>query len=528
MKKIFFILAVGISILLLSSCTKNKNSSIEPASSIKEAAIGYKIEKIVLSRGYQSIEPKVEIINKNDSKEILASLGLIECSGVTIDKITKVDNEIKIYTNRLLDNDKVQLVVPQLIFSLEDSDILKSSDVRFKIINQNYKPINLKFNRSQILNNIYSNFKISQSTIPNVNLIKSNDTYIWDINFNNIFDRDSLKLPLMNFTVQADANTGEILSSNKDIVSTYIDDGEILDYISDKYLLYKREEKKDDEIYNNLYVYNINTEQKEKIYTTNNIIRLAKFSPDSGNISLIENDDNITNIYLVNLKDKIIKKITPHGYNHTWSIKWKDKENLYFINNDTNEKSTLFDYNLSTNEAEQIFLTTKNVSDFDFIDNSFLITEFDADNINKNIYLTNDGVILNKIDTGYRATFLDNKTILYLKNIQDKNTNVLCIYHIDSGLKTIEDKLNLEDYTILKDNKLTLVAKNSCNDDFDLIEYDILSGDMMTIANVTSPKVFCNSNNNVGYLSLTPPLEDSKRSIVYSIDLEKLKTNKNK
>ena len=245
MKKIFFILAVGISILLLSSCTKNKNSSIEPASSIKEAAIGYKIEKIVLSRGYQSIEPKVEIINKNDSKEILASLGLIECSGVTIDKITKVDNEIKIYTNRLLDNDKVQLVVPQLIFSLEDSDILKSSDVRFKIINQNYKPINLKFNRSQILNNIYSNFKISQSTIPNVNLIKSNDTYIWDINFNNIFDRDSLKLPLMNFTVQADANTGEILSSNKDIVSTYIDYGEILDYISDKYLLYKREEKKD-------------------------------------------------------------------------------------------------------------------------------------------------------------------------------------------------------------------------------------------------------------------------------------------
>ncbi len=46
---------------------------------------------IVLSKGFQSTDPNVEILKKNNNLKLLASLGIVESSGVTIDKITKLD-----------------------------------------------------------------------------------------------------------------------------------------------------------------------------------------------------------------------------------------------------------------------------------------------------------------------------------------------------------------------------------------------------------------------------------------------------
>ncbi|SHI18177.1 TolB family protein [Sporanaerobacter acetigenes] len=526
MKKILLLIFITLLILLLVSCN-NTTHKLESSEKLEEKPIGYKIEKIVLSKGYQTIEPNVELNTKDGKTKLLASLGLVECSGVTIDKITKSDNEINIYTNRLLEDDKTQLVIPQANIVLYDLDNESLKNFKFNIINQNYKPIELKFGKTQTLNKIYSHFKISPNTIPEVNLVRNKDSFVWNISFNNIFDKENLKAPLVNLSVKADALTGEILSSNRNIVSDYIDDGLIIDYVPKKYLLYKQEHSNDSTTSNVLWLYNLETKEKEKIYETNDSIYSAIFNPDNNYISLIENDENETDIYLINMKDKITNKITPIGYNHTWNISWKDNSTLCFMDNNAKDKSTMFSYNIKDNSLENIFTTPKNISNFDINGDLIVFTEFDEGELNQNIYLTKDGTTLKKLDEGYSANFLNDDKILYLKNIHDKNEDNLYSYDLKEALVQKETDLNVKNYVKLNSENLIIIAKNSCNNDYTLVKYNIKDNSFKEFANITGDKLFYDEELNKGYISLSPPIENSKRHIIYSIDLSKLKLNTN-
>ncbi|NLV77102.1 MAG: hypothetical protein GX023_09020, partial [Tissierellia bacterium] len=111
MKKILFLFIIITLILATSGCTTNIKGPFLAMEKSTEESLSYKIEKIILSKGFQSIEPNVEIVNQNSSLKLLVTTGLIESSGVTIDKIIKSGNEINIYINRLLEKGKTQLAV---------------------------------------------------------------------------------------------------------------------------------------------------------------------------------------------------------------------------------------------------------------------------------------------------------------------------------------------------------------------------------------------------------------------------------
>ena len=140
MKKVGLLILITLLVPVLIACNNNKLNKLEPTKGSTEEALGFKIEKIVLSKGYQTLEPKVEFDSKNKETKLSITFGLIECSGITIDNITKKDNEINIYTNRLLEDDKTQLVVPQATVLLDKKLDGKEDNLKFNIINQNYSP----------------------------------------------------------------------------------------------------------------------------------------------------------------------------------------------------------------------------------------------------------------------------------------------------------------------------------------------------------------------------------------------------
>ena len=528
MKKIVLLIFVTFLILSLTACNTNDINELEPANETKEIALGFKIEKIVLSKGYQTLEPKVEILTKNNETKLSITFGLIECSGITIDNITKKGDEINIYTNRLLQSDKTQLAIPQATIVLDKKLDGKIDDIKFNIINQNYSPINLKFGKSQVLNNIYAQFKIAPNSIPHVNLIRHKDSFIWDIVFNGIFDKGNLKAPMINLNVKADAITGEIIDSDKNIISDYIDDGMILDYIPQKYLLYKQENIINEKTINTLWLYDLGKKEKEQIYETNDSINLAKFSPDHNSISLIENDNDATNIYLINIANKVTNKITPVGYNHTWNMEWKDLDNVYFLNNDSLEHSTLFLYNKKNNIMKKVFKIPKNISQFDIADKLMIFTEYDEKELNQNIFITEDGLALDKIDLGHSISFIDNNTIAFLKNVSERNENKLHLYNIKDKSMKIPTNINVINYLKLKPEVLLIIGKGNCENDYILSSCNILDGKVHEIARINGEKIYYDEELNKGYISLSPPLENSKRHIIYSIDLNKMKINDNK
>lgn len=527
MKKIISLVFLVFLSVVLTSCDTIQNSDTKPADNgLKEKPIEYEIEKIVLSKGYQSLEPNIEILEKNEDVKILVSLGLVESSGIKIDRITENNEEVNIYTNRLLEDDKTQLAIPQAIINLKISDKDNLDDIKFNIINQNYDPIELKFGKSQILNKIYSQFKISPNTTPIVDLVRTKESFIWNIDFSNISETDDWKSPLINLNVKADANTGEVVLSDKEVISEYIDNGLILDYIPGKYLLYKQEEIDGEESTNILWLYNLQNKKKEKLYETNDLIYSATFSPDNKNIAFIENDESISNIFLINIDEKTTNKITPVDYNHTWNMKWKDENNLYFINNDSENKSTLLKYSTTEKKSEEVFSVGKVISDFDFKNDLIVFTEYDEKKLNQNIYITRDGSSLVTIDEGYKISFLNDSTIIYLKNLQNENTNILSLYSLEDNSKITETGVDVKDYIKLDPNNLLIIAKNSSNKDYTIMKYNTENKFSKPIGEITGEVLFYDEALNKCYISLSPPIENEKRHIIYSIDLNKLNINK--
>src|SRR5690606_7896026 len=142
-KKIFvFILLVLL--LVLTACSKKENISITLDETVEEKPVGYSINQIVLSKGFQITDSNVDIMEKGTNLKLLVTAGLVESSGIYIDKITKAGNTLNIYLSREMDKNKIQLAVPQIILEINDDIKTNPENLKFNIIPQNYKPISLK------------------------------------------------------------------------------------------------------------------------------------------------------------------------------------------------------------------------------------------------------------------------------------------------------------------------------------------------------------------------------------------------
>lgn len=521
MKKILFLFITAILTFAVLGCTPNKKIPLSTEENIEEEPLDYNVEKIVLSKGFQIMEPNVEVIKKNKTLKLLASIGLIEGSGINIDRITKSGKNINIYISRTLNNSETQLTVPQAMIEIYDPIIEKHEDLNFNIISQNYDPISLKFNKNQILEKIYNNFKIEPNTIPNVQLTKLKGEMIWNISFTNIFDKENPKSALVNLDVKVDALTGEILDSVKDTISTYIDDGYLLHYLPNNYLLYKRQHTEKDINYESLWTYNIKTGERCKLYTSRYKISSAIFSPSGQYISLIEVDENKSDIYMIQRSEKVPYKITPINHLQPKLMKWKDDNILYFIDI-KDEKSTLLTYSLDENKSTVKFSLDKVIESFDTVDDKLLFTESNPDSLNKKIYLTTNDVDLKEIGAGFKSTFLDDNNLIYLTNTEKEDRNILHIYNFEDNNYKDSLDYNVSNYFKLNEESIIFIEKNTHNNDFSLNKYNINEKSVTPIAKITSDKIFYNPDKEMAYITLCPNYKDNNMSIIYSINLNKL------
>ena len=85
--------------------TKDTNAKAETEGGEE---IEYSLEQVVLSKGYQTIEPNVEIVKKKNKIKLLASLGLLESSGAQIDKIVRKGNIVNIHVINETDEKSTQ------------------------------------------------------------------------------------------------------------------------------------------------------------------------------------------------------------------------------------------------------------------------------------------------------------------------------------------------------------------------------------------------------------------------------------
>ncbi len=529
-KKIFLVIIISIFTMVLTSCSQEEKNSVqelsEKSESIEEKPIDYKIDQIVLSKGFQITDTNVDIIEKGTNLKLLVTAGVVESSGVDVDRITMTGNTLNIYLTRKMEEDKVQLAVPQITLEINTDLNSHPEDINFNIIANNYEPISLKFNKNQIIDRICTELKIEPTTVPKATLYKADNNILWNVYFPYQLDKENIQSPLFNLNVEANAATGEILDKEKVNVSTYLDHGHILDYMPNELLVYKQENIENGIPHESLWTYSLKNDTKKKLYTTKHTIKSSLISPDGKYISLIESDESKSDVFLIDRAENLTIKITPTNNLHGKLMKWKDKNSLYLVDVN-NDKSTLYLYNVSKKAFNIVMHLDKIVESFDVLGDKIIFTEHDEYLINKNIYLVEKDDKLNLIGKGFKPILFDDKHIIYLENLEEKNLNRLQVYNIEKNAITDTFSCNILDFYRLDDNNLLFIENLNLNNQFNFGKYNVKDKSSTAISQINSNKLYYNQKENKAYISLTIPTKEKNVYNIYSIDLSKVNSNTN-
>ncbi|KPU26982.1 hypothetical protein TR13x_07620 [Caloranaerobacter sp. TR13] len=519
MKKILLILFAFITLSGCSYKTEMEISSKNETDIAVEKTIDFTVEKSSLTKGFQTILPQVEILNSDNSPKILVNLGVVECADIIVDKVTLFNNEIIIYTTRVLSTENNDIVVPQLIIRFDNMDVSELNNKSFKIVGTNYKPINLTFNKNEILSKIYAELKITPSSTPKVFLVKENNKLIWKVYLDNVFDRTLSDNLLANLTVKVDSDTGKIIHLNKKIISKYYGEGKILD-LSNKLLIYSESNtsENNNEPYQSLNIYDLKTNTSNKIYSTHNIIKTAKINSNSNYIAVIENTEKFSELILINLKNNIIQKIQNTDFSNIDNIIWKDNK-LYFSCTSENQNSSIYLYDIKSNQTNKIIETDKKISDFDIYNNNLIFTEFNNNTKNFNIYLKTENE-LKKVSEGFSIKFIDKYHIAFLKHDEKYGRNTLNLLDLVNGNIDSLNDFDIEKYSILNKNQIILLVRKIIDTEFSLYMYNISDKSYEKISDTISKNTFYNSNVKRIFIDINPSFHSGVNSKIYAIDLE--------
>jgi len=523
---LFFVLSMFLMVILLS-CNHNTNvpMTAEDDTTFEEEEVKYVIEQVVFSKSFQSTEPNVEVLSNKNNVKILASLGLTEYSEISINNIVKKGNVVNIHVSGIK-GENPSLSVPQVILELSELNTNKGN-LSFNIVFDDYEQLKIKFGINDILNKIQSQFKIATNRLPSYSLLKEENNIVWNISYRGVFDRENSIVPLINLSTIIDANSGEIIESEKTIVSSLLDQGHVLDYIDGKHILYKKTiTNKDDpeKINEQLWYLDLSNREKVTLYTSDYKIQAAQFNSDNTYISLIEGKEEKQNLYIISFEDKRVFKISFEPNFNPRRMRWKDKDTLYLLGNNENT-STIYSYNVESNEIKIIKKVDRILDNLIVKGDTFIVTERVENEVNRNIYMTSDWHTYKLIDKGFSIKFLSQDLIAYLKKNEKNDSNFLYIYDLkdEQIASTIEG--NISNYDIIDENSLIYVNQNTNNADYTIIKYRVRDSEAEEITTIIGDKIFYDEKSNIIYLNILLPFEDNKTEMIYSIDVNKLKGN---
>ncbi|MDR7856553.1 hypothetical protein [Tissierella sp.] len=524
MKKLLFMIFTLILTLSLVACNTKDGNLVELKDNItfEEEEISYEIEQILFSKSFQSIDSSVEIITNNNKLKVLASLGLTECSSVNVNSITKKGSEINIHVSARYSKNSLRLAVPQVFMEIDKSKLKGIDNLKFNIVYDDYNPLKIKFGINEVLNKLEANYKLSTKTSPVFTLSRSGESLVWSITYNSIFDRETPEVPLVNLFAQVDAISGDIIESEKVNISSALDEGHVLNYISDDLILYKKSivDNVTNKTKEQLWLYNTVNNEKTMIFYSNYNIHSVEPNKNRELISIVEVNDNGSELYIVSLEDNRTYKINLEEEFNPSIMSWKDENILYLV--DSNKYGTvIYSFDIESNKSTLVTKFQRMIEYLVSNGKSFLVVEDSEEDNTKRISITTDWRDFNIIGNGFLPKYIDENHIAYLKKDNTQDSSTLIIYNIGEGrtIRRIEE--NIVNYRVISPTNLVYIVKNSINN-YALINYSLENKSSTNIANLIDQKIYYNENDSLVYLNTILPFESDKREMIYIIDLNKL------
>lgn len=531
MKRILIIFTLVYLTLIMAACNSDEVSPLiikdtdTESDIIEDDNIIFNIEQTILAKGFQNLDPKVEIQKKEDGFRLLASLGLFETSGVHVTNINKSGNEIDIHVENKFSTFENQLAIPQVIIELKDLSLRSVENYTFNIINENYQPIKVKLSANEVINKVNSDFQIVTNTSPAIDMTKKGDKLFWELNYENILDKHNPETPVVDMSVIVDANSGELVESSKKFISALIDEGSILDYIPKEYILYIKDDKNLSEQNKgaSIWLYDIKNNTKKVLYSTSSKIISAKHNPNLDSISILESVDGANRLYILGKEDvKPYRAVFDSSVNPL-IVRWKDNSNIYILSK-SDGKSTIYNYNIEEATSDLVTSIYSDVTGIQVQNDEAILTVRDKESEGSLIRMTSDWINFKIEKEGHSPIFISDKYLGVLKLNEKTETNELLILNKDDGSIYSNLDLNVTNYYKIDENTIGIISSNQKNNDFTFHKYNIADKELEGIVNISSSQAYYDTEKQVLYIDLKVPFESDKPQIIYSLNLDKNET----
>lgn len=529
MKKKYLFFNLFIFIFLIACSPKQSKEN-----NIKN--INFTVDKTHLSQAYQLTDPHAEFVSKGEDLEkssenlkLLISLGAMESSGLKVKEITQTASKLSIYVDSIYDKDKLKLAIPQAMVTLDRSLLDKPlEDYSFEIINDNGKPLDIKLSMTDAISKVDSYFKLAANVSPDVHLVKKDDILIWDIKYVATFDKAEDNLPLVKFSTQINANDGNIIDSEKTLIANPIDNGLILNIETDNYILYKKslDSSSKPSSKEELWIYNINTDKSELLFTSDYTINSTQFSPDLSFISLIESNNGNSSLYLIPKSTRKAYKV-PLGEKFTPHLNvWKNNRKLILVEKLEN-KTRICRYDVVDEDQDGVIEIDNLIYHLSYENGNYLFTEEVDKSLNKKIYSTKDFKSLDLITHGFSPEFIGNNRMIYLEDVEDRDTNTLNIYDLDKKEIIYSIEGYIQNFQILSNKYISFIDKEENHnhyvlyglslDSFEKNALDKIKPEI--VSNSISSRVYYNKNYDLFFLNVNIPFEHKYKDLIYLVDL---------
>ena len=521
MKHTSRLLLIIIATMILTGCSLPmlRESSVNPGKT-PENEPEFTVEQVVLSQGFQNTNPRVELVRKNSQTKLIVSPGILQSTGIEVSKIEKIDDVYNIY---LVNSSysSAELVIPQITILLSNVTQAEAGSLKFKIVNENYTPISVSYGIVDVLKKVRSDYKISSDGYPSIKLVKDEEMTIWVIDYESIYDKTNLEIPLINLRLKVNANTGEVVESTKSLISAYVDHGTVLDFKPGAGILYSLKDLENES--NILRHQNLVTGEKTDLYRTFSQISSARLNQSGSAVALLEREGDNASAFTIALENKKAIRIGSEAGIRPESISWTSDTEIQILTSYSDNQTKILTYNTADNILTNTHSFMMDLVTFSVMEDVMLASQFTDKETNNRILLSDGRKGLQFVDIGFRPQILTEELGMHLVNQDNTTENRLHLFN----LKTLENEYEL-DFDVVKadrisQDELLVVERLPGNSSFGLHIFNFVTKEITSLGSTKTSKIYLDRATDTIYANDSLAYEAEAKDIIYALSLKNLK-----
>ena len=521
MKNKKLICLIFFTVFFLSGC--DLFQPIEDHTSLEEN-FSYEIEQIQYAKTFEQIQPTIHATQDGENKIRLSiNIGVTDSTNIELESIKKRGSIVHIKVKGEHADRKNTLSTPIIYLTIRTNQF-KASDVTYNVINDDVNVYSIKYSLSDMISLLENKLKLSAKTLPSATLTKDNKGFYWNVYYHGIVDKDDPNLSLIYLNAKVDAQTGEILSSNKDVISNLLDHGKILDFSKDSAMYYKKNisvpSGTSPNIKLQLWKYDIRTQKKEPFFETDFEVPTLQVSQDGSKLAFIEKNDMSKSIYISNTEDLKPYKLTLDGAIEPTFIRWNHENKLYIISYD----KTFCPIYVYDEEAKQVSLITTlsaDLKDLIFGENQIALLQKHSDSKNCGIYVGNNLEETEKIGTGSDVRFLNNKYLSFVYTNDVDASRTLYLYDLEKKKRTDFSEKDISATLDAGDKTLAFIQRRNDFNNYVLLEYNLETAERKKIADLISTDSYYDSEHQTVYQNVFFPVNEGIQELIYYLQFQK-------